>query len=163
MWIFLLLFQSTPPARGATATVRRLVQIIRISIHAPREGGDVVRIAVLTTNTYFNPRPPRGGRRRICTLLSCRLHFNPRPPRGGRLDYWIAWYTLPRISIHAPREGGDSLPSGTRKRSSYFNPRPPRGGRLAVMDCRETATSRISIHAPREGGDARLPALLSPR
>ena len=35
-------FQSTPPARGATKT--RLLKIAKqkISIHAPREGGDLV-------------------------------------------------------------------------------------------------------------------------
>ena len=56
-------FQSTPPARGATHTGRRI----------EREPA------------YFNPRPPRGGRR-SCLWSSHRhtLHFNPRPPRGGR-------------------------------------------------------------------------------
>ena len=34
------LFQSTPPARGATVNGQLLVQIPFISIHAPREGGD---------------------------------------------------------------------------------------------------------------------------
>ena len=34
------LFQSTPPARGATAAVCRLHLHSAISIHAPREGGD---------------------------------------------------------------------------------------------------------------------------
>ena len=36
----LLSFQSTPPARGATRTLKRLHKQIQISIHAPREGGD---------------------------------------------------------------------------------------------------------------------------
>ena len=34
------IFQSTPPARGATHLFIRLVQIVIISIHTPREGGD---------------------------------------------------------------------------------------------------------------------------
>ena len=33
-------FQSTPPARGATAAGMTPTQIQAISIHAPREGGD---------------------------------------------------------------------------------------------------------------------------
>ena len=33
-------FQSTPPARGATMDKELFVQNIKISIHAPREGGD---------------------------------------------------------------------------------------------------------------------------
>ena len=36
-----LLFQSTPPARGATNTYNGQDTNEMISIHAPREGGDV--------------------------------------------------------------------------------------------------------------------------
>ena len=59
------LFQSTPPARGAT-----LIWLIRsrsacISIHAPREGGDSAHGLYLLPVCYFNPRPPRGGRHLI--------------------------------------------------------------------------------------------------
>ena len=56
------------------------------------------------------------------------------------------------ISIHAPREGGDSRHKKAPPVLRDFNPRPPRGGRLGhrvvpVIVC------GISIHAPREGGD----------
>ena len=34
------LFQSTPPARGATSTFMAFSTSAMISIHAPREGGD---------------------------------------------------------------------------------------------------------------------------
>ena len=42
LWLFRLpwLFQSTPPARGATKLVLRMLPILSISIHAPREGSD---------------------------------------------------------------------------------------------------------------------------
>ena len=36
-----MLFQSTPPARGATAVAPAHRPRRRISIHAPREGGDL--------------------------------------------------------------------------------------------------------------------------
>ena len=150
-------------------------------------------------NKYFNPRPPRGGRRldfpgniRLSLLFqstppargatwamqiggACSMHFNPRPPRGGRRERKRAGAGACGISIHAPREGGDSAlvdvsfvlrnfnprpPRGGRRMSSgriphctrYFNPRPPRGGRrfLCVVGCESFI---ISIHAPREGGD----------
>ena len=39
----LLLFQSTPPARGATFFDSHKIPDSSISIHAPREGGDVNR------------------------------------------------------------------------------------------------------------------------
>ena len=56
------------------------------------------------------------------------------------------------ISIHAPREGGDSSANRCRSCWIHFNPRPPRGGRLLfVPDF--PFDDMISIHAPREGGD----------
>ena len=103
-------FQSTPPARGATASTFSLAR---------------------SSTSYFNPRPPRGGRRHDLRGL---LH------KGA-------------ISIHAPREGGDALPlSLHREVDHHFNPRPPRGGRQQNPR-RQYRRDRISIHAPREGGD----------
>ena len=55
------------------------------------------------------------------------------------------------ISIHAPREGGDSGLHRLRPAGGDFNPRPREGG-----DNEEEAIEKatdISIHAPREGGD----------
>ena len=56
------------------------------------------------------------------------------------------------ISIHAPREGGDSDSDATMVDCETFQSTPPargatqRTGQLVVAN-------RISIHAPREGGD----------
>ena len=33
-----------------------------ISIHAPREGGDISQAVSFRHRRHFNPRPPRGGR-----------------------------------------------------------------------------------------------------
>ena len=44
------LFQSTPPARGATVLYRPAVALWNISIHAPREGGDLSWQASWTEN-----------------------------------------------------------------------------------------------------------------
>ena len=44
----------------------------------------------------------------IDTVDGLKRNFNPRPPRGGR-PRWIITHTKTiAISIHAPREGGDS-------------------------------------------------------
>ena len=151
-------FQSTPPARGAT---RRLVLIAvahKISIHAPREGGDSTTfLKDVFPFAHFNPRPPRGGRlRQEAEVPRLPVHFNPRPPRGGRPSERPAScsgsaYFNPRpprggrpvatnlkvqkgfrISIHAPREGGDFYPAQPHPLDQHFNPRPPRGGRRRV-------------------------------
>ena len=171
-----VLFQSTPPARGAT----------------PRTPGRRPR------KPYFNPRPPRGGRQRGGQGYDQADNFNPRPPRGGRRAGDVLTLQVAGISIHAPREGGDpkaccrtcasfvfqSTPPARgatarlrpwRCAASDFNPRPPRGGRPAAgpgsfrcLIFQSTPPARgatippcgsdpagwpISIHAPREGGD----------
>ena len=75
-----------------------------ISIHAPREGGDVGRPALEGCHRISIHAPREGGDRQGNDIYSLCGNFNPRPPRGGDaipdlpLDGTI-------ISIHAPREG----------------------------------------------------------
>ena len=57
------IFQSTPPARGATASAFFARVHCPISIHAPREGSDRQVQNNLGCYDDFNPRPPRGERR----------------------------------------------------------------------------------------------------
>ena len=58
-----------------------------ISIHALRGEGDPCPFSSLTGYKYFNPRPPRGGRRHCSYNRLSIGNFNPRPPRGGRRGY----------------------------------------------------------------------------
>ena len=155
----LQLFQSTPPARGATSLARaihswtlhfnprpprggatvlsdRLSYMLVISIHAPREGGDW--------------RYPRSGGR-LCD-------FNPRPPRGGRPDPDIDIPCTSTISIHAPREGGDATVLPPRS-GAQISIHAPREGGDTIKLCAITSHTVISIHAPREGGDDQVTGL----
>ena len=111
------LFQSTPPARGAT---------------------------------YHGGSPH-----------AAHHDFNPRPPRGGRRKTEIGAQTLYVISIHAPREGGDTTTEhhGTNSGISIHAPR--EGGDVKHF-FGISGHFVISIHAPREGGDAVAPSLPSP-
>ena len=129
------MFQSTPPARGATIVLCCILLGVIVSIHAPRTGGDRGHGIDALSRMGFNPRPPHGGRPGNC-LLS-------RQPQ--------------RVSIHAPRTGGDSAPAADhtlRQNVSIHAPRtggdyqwPPDAYRL--FDHRR----KVSIHAPRTGGD----------
>ena len=145
-------FNPRPPQGGRLSTNWSCTIRWRISIHAPREGGDRKKSTPTeakkefqstppargaTTppmrnswrHLHFNPRPPRGGRPLSAAKSYVSLYFNPRPPRGGRrlrIRYVLAVY---RISIHAPREGGDRALRMGSALVSNFNPRPPRGGR----------------------------------
>ncbi len=80
------LFQSTPPAWGATLKeisvegkvkgfnprpphggrhdVELLFAVVAVSIHAPRMGGDRSSFDLHSGGKCFNPRPPHGGRPR---------------------------------------------------------------------------------------------------
>ena len=101
------LFQSTPPARGATLMLVRSLVCGLISIHAPREGGDFMVVRVVPRISFISIHAPREG---------------GDGQTAGRKGF-------PVISIHAPREGGDCHRQGLEPCGQDFNPRPPRGGR----------------------------------
>ena len=152
-----VLFQSTPPARGAT-------------------GG---RSAAQPALADFNPRPPRGGRldciHSTPETITISIHA-PREGGDGQLSRFSSQSIL--ISIHAPREGGDYQNHPHQANDNIFQSTPPARG--ATLFLRLTlslgifqstppargATStgnppndspKISIHAPREGGDPKSP------
>ena len=78
-------FQSTPPAGEATPESYEYLLSDQISIHASREGGDWGCFGQRNESRNFNPRLPRGRRR----------------GQGVRPVQQL------KISILAPREGGD--------------------------------------------------------
>ena len=146
-------FQSTPSARRATAPT---------CTRAPLWD-------------YFNPRPPRGGRRLLCfTRLPShcisihalreegdkeqmwwaeeRKNFNPRPPRGGRPVRRTVTMIQWKFQSTPSARRATPIRCGSVRRNSNFNPRPPRGGRHKVF-LMYNIRCGISIHALREEGD----------
>ena len=57
-------FQSTPSAGRATKLAQSMQTMANISIHALRGEGDYTVVLDVKAVVDFNPRPPRGGRRR---------------------------------------------------------------------------------------------------
>ena len=51
-------FQSTPPVKAATFGDNIILCRFYISIHAAREGGDVILLLLSIVQVYFNPRRP---------------------------------------------------------------------------------------------------------
>ena len=78
------IFQSTPPARGATQVGAYAVRANAISIHAPREGGDIIEALTEQIETISIHAPREGGDSHCGSYARKSLNFNPRPPRGGR-------------------------------------------------------------------------------
>ena len=160
-------FQSTRPARGATPQGKYNPLGLSVSIHAPRAGRDVVVKLASHGIACFNPRAPRGARRRsddgwnraiwfqstrpargatgpAQRMFSPNVCFNPRAPRGARHNRLLCgWWSS--VSIHAPRAGRD--PDAFQPEQSVF----------------------VSIHAPRAGRDStsagrtRPPVSFNPR
>jgi len=132
------LFQSTPPARGATL----LLEI------KTRQRND------------FNPRPPHGERLKFNRSNGFCYFISIHAPRTGSDDWTITSKTAcARFQSTPPARGATTAghkPCGTLK---DFNPRPPHGERLIA---RLIITRRhiISIHAPRTGSDRTSPKIL---
>ena len=124
-------FQSTPSARRATSLRETTTALMQRFQSTPSVGRATnIWAAAGTTSTYFNPRPPRGGRlhRLLCTVMpwkfqstpsarratrrSCRLPTRKRQfqstPSARRATCRPTWRASNRtISIHALREEGD--------------------------------------------------------
>src|SRR5699024_2288506 len=79
-----------------------------ISIHAPREGSDSVRVSRGFSAAYFYPLSPRGERQldRIARSLSEDISIHA-PREGSDPCRWRPCPCCAQISIHPPREGSD--------------------------------------------------------
>ena len=168
-------FQSTLPVWGATVPLRPVVQLVDISIHAPRVGSDPLEDCSPRRCPHnFNPRSPCGERPELIKAIRAALEFQSTlPVWGATIVLPLAppgpefQSTLPVWGATSPRE---LCPSG----NFNFNPRSPCGERpRSLCSCvgaglfQSTlpvwgATFRtgfrprgtgISIHAPRVGSD----------
>ena len=123
------IFQSTLPARGATANNAAGDFYITISIHAPREGSDFTLPLAMSWIQDFNPRSPRGERPQTLITVSLVSHFNPRSPRGERLSARYIVRRLTPFQSTLPARGATRPFSLRCPRCRHFNPRSPRGER----------------------------------
>ena len=100
-------FQSTLPARGATPPGSPGNYPNRISIHAPREGSDIVLGRPLLRSDGFQSTLPARGATRFASLSRTVSQFQSTLPARGATPWGTG--------------GGSFMP--------YFNPRSPRGER----------------------------------
>ena len=123
----------------------------------------------------FNPRFPRGKRRREIIIMARNLisihapregsdlfilispfyffNFNPRFPRGKRRLYVIIISFFQRISIHASRGGSDSQHLNRNRLRKRFQSTLP-AGEATHKGLRQLRKCIISIHASRGGSDS---------
>ena len=167
------LFQSTPPARGATSSMGMMAQKPVFQATPPARGATPY-YQLFVLSPVFQSTPPARGATACRFGLHYTRHISIHAPREGGDNIIAPKPIKKKISIHAPREGGDHSLFNGMSWPSDFNPRPPRGGRLpATADGASAAVFQstppargatlsqsffvlevnISIHAPREGGD----------
>ena len=79
-------FQSTSPVRGTTADRTGTIAVMLISIHVPRAGDDLRHTGNDEVHKVFQSTSPVRGTTLLWHLLVQPIsYFNPRPPHGGRL------------------------------------------------------------------------------
>ena len=107
----------------------------------------------VTLCAEFQFTHPGRGATSVLSVPSNRTEsFNSRTPGGVRQKPNDKRYKLYHVSIHAPREGCDSIGCGDQVSMACFNSRTPGGVRLDPYTFRRV-TMLVSIHAPREGCD----------
>ena len=122
------------PREGRDLMLERFGIWVEISIHAPREGRDKYPGWTRENMIYnFNPRAPRGARQSaIYTVQSVILFQSTRPARGATNITGAKNYRLKYFNPRAPR-GARPAPQRGSAAPRDFNPRAPRGARRCAM------------------------------
>ena len=101
-------FNPRPPRGGRPPTIFSPSDRPMISIHAPREGGDSKSIRKPAPTLRFQSTPPARGATITLSIVFLILGFQSTPPARGATLISELKRRFIIISIHAPREGGDS-------------------------------------------------------
>ena len=148
-------FQSTLPARGATWKIPQIAAMLGFQSTLPARGATRVCACAGARGSDFNPRSPHGERRSIATDLYANYGISIHAPRtGSDIAQNADVIHLLTISIHAPRTGSDYVFPVPLAPVMNFNPRSPHGERHQPFR-KQPMHQRISIHAPRTGSDLR--------
>ena len=167
-------FQSTLPARGATArmttnyrqlnfnprsphgerhgTTENAPEVADISIHAPRTGSDAAHVGIYIGNG-ISIHAPRTGSDYADGVFQSLPDISIHAPRTGS-DLYLMNLSPNHmsISIHAPRTGSDLSHIVRRDCRFAFQSTLPARGATAQFNF-YGQQSYISIHAPRTGSD----------
>ena len=130
VWDYVVKFQSTPPARGATrARPGFPARAGRISIHTPREGGDLVGVEQLVEGV-ISIHTPREGGDGLCNhdRAGVQIISIHTPREGGDTPVQYLVDKDKKISIHTPREGGDQREYTQAEYAAIFQSTPPARG-----------------------------------
>ena len=168
------IFQSTLPARGATATripvdTHSIISIHAprtgsdaplcdgvavggISIHAPRTGSDAISLYCGNSVAEFQSTlPARGATGTAPRNRADAPHFNPRSPHGERQGQRIFFCQASEFQSTLPARGATSAIVYAPRSTLFQSTLPARGA--TPTQRAEIISADISIHAPRTGSD----------
>ena len=101
-------FQPTPSLRRATTASEIRAMRYAISTHALLAEGDEGRDKIMAKPSIFQPTPSlRRATRGIYQAARAASYFNPRPPCGGRQPWKLRARRCLKISTHALLAEGD--------------------------------------------------------
>ena len=153
-----LVFQSTPPVRGATRTGCCPRYHRQDFNPRPPCGGRPPAGAGQAAPSAFQSTPPVRGatpRRRVRNGR-CRGFQSTPPVRGATGRDFDILEIGKAISIHAPRAGGDLSAVMRATEDSDISIHAPRAGGDTMAAQARIYITTISIHAPRAGGDQKI-------
>ena len=131
---FFLQFQSTLPARGATAAGFAPCRTFVFQSTLPARGATVNATAAASRRKEFQSTLPARGATGKRDVIRRALEISIHAPRTGSDSSAIASVVIPiTISIHAPRTGSDPRRAIWTRRRAYFNPRSPHGERPNIL------------------------------
>ena len=138
--------------RGATKPCLQGWLPLRISIHAPLAGCDIVLSARLCVMLNFNPRTPCGVRPIHVLSFGKFVPFQSTHPLRGATARQVFHDLMLCISIHAPLAGCDPPSVKNKLNIVSFQSTHPLRGATGALHARLNNT-HISIHAPLAGCD----------
>ena len=146
-------FQFTHPGRGATPHPRCTLLLRKVSIHAPREGCDSSqKTAVSSVQEFQFTHPGRGATAISMAISWSSTSFNSRTPGGVRLCLIRSRLALATFQFTHPGRGA-TIRSSTIKLVRLVSIHAPREGCDSVL-LGYAPRYAVSIHAPREGCDS---------
>ena len=127
------IFQSTPPARGATCGAGRCGESAGISIHAPREGGDPHCKRQLGLVVISIHAPREGGDVKVLATVVSFIAFQSTPPARGATPRIARIALRYRLFQSTPPARGATAVGGNWMEAWTFQSTPPARGATAKM------------------------------
>ena len=140
------------PREGDDVVTEKYAEYRNISIHVPREGDDTLAKKYGDYDDLFlSTSPARGTTPGTRFSAAAAANFYPRPPRGGRLSRRYNRRAANAFLSTSPARGTTDSKALRALGKQFLSTSPARGTTVGFR-C-DTTVFNISIHVPREGDD----------